>query len=77
MAGSLDGENAMSGQSSYMAMETPYLHWFVYAPTQLPNGQVVFQLGRNQICILDPNERKIALVAKGRWPVVTMDGSSK
>jgi hypothetical protein len=60
-----------------LAMETPFLRWSVRSPTQLPNGQVVFQFGRDQICILDPNERKIATVAKGRWPVVTMKADAK
>jgi hypothetical protein len=33
---------------------------------------VIFQLGQRQICVLDPNERTVALLAKGRWPIVTM-----
>jgi hypothetical protein len=74
MAGRLAGSNTQDGQTADISLDTPFLTWPVYYPTQLPNGQVVFQLGGNQICILDPNERKIALLAKGRWPVITMRG---
>jgi hypothetical protein len=72
MAGGLSGNNAKDGRRVYVSLETPFAVWPVRSPTQLPSGQVVFQLGKNQICVLDPNERKIALLAKGRWPVVTL-----
>jgi hypothetical protein len=73
MAGHLEGENAKDGRTLHVSLDTPFLWWRVHFPTQLPSGQVVFQLGSHQICILDPNERKIALLAKGRSPVVTMN----
>ena len=72
MAGRLDGVNTTLSREVDVALETPFIRWPVNYPTQLPSGHVVFQLGRNQICVLDPNERKIALLAKGRWPVVTV-----
>ena len=75
MAGRLDGENAKTGKNLGLSLETPFAVWPVSHPTQLPSGQVVFQLGRNQICILDPNQRKVALIAKGRSPVITMKDS--
>ncbi len=77
MAGRLDGKNAKDGRNLGVSLETPFVSWPIYDPTQLPSGQVVFQLGMNQICILDPNERKIALLAKGRWPVITIKDSPK
>lgn len=77
MAGNLSGRNVKGGQKLLVSLETPFVRWPVYSPTQLPSGQVVFQLGKNQICIVDPNARKIALVTKGRWPVVTMNDSRK
>jgi hypothetical protein len=77
MAGSLDGWNAKDGRKLDVSLDTPFLKWSVQYPTQLPSGQVVFQLGGNQICILDPNERKIALLANGRSPVITMKDSPK
>ena len=72
MMGNLHGENSSDGRTFYLSLETLFLQWPVCSPTQLPNGMVVFQLGRNQICAVDPNTRKVALLAKGRWPVVTM-----
>ena len=77
MAGRLDGENAKDGKTLGVSLDTPFVRWPIFCPTQLPTGQVLFQLGRNQICILDPNSRKIALLAKGRWPVVTMKDGLK
>lgn len=77
MMGNLHGENSSDGRTFYLSLETPFLRWPVYSPTQLPNGMVVFQLGRNQICAVDPNTRKIALLARGRWPVVTMRDRSE
>jgi len=77
MAGRLDGYNENTGKGVRVSLETPFLTWPVYYPTQLPTGQVIFQLGENQICIFDPNEKKIALLAKGRSPVVTMKDSRR
>lgn len=75
-SGRLYGENAKEERSVNVALSTPFVIWVVRCPTQLPNGQVVFQLGANQICLLDPDERTIALVAKGRCPIVTVsDGT--
>ena len=60
-----------------MSLETPFVDWPVFCPTQLPSGLVVFQLGWNRIRVLDPDERKIALIAKGRWPVITLKENVK
>lgn len=71
-AGRLYGKNAEEERSAEVSMATPFVTWLVRHPTQLPNGQVVFQLGKDQICILDPDEKTIALLVKGWCPVVTM-----
>lgn len=42
------------------------------AGTPLPNDYVVFQLGDNQICILEPGTKRIALLTKGRGPAVVI-----
>lgn len=73
----MDGRNAKDGRELRVSLDTPFLKWPVCCPTQLPSGQVVFQLGRNQICVLDPNEQKIALLTKGHSPVITMNDSLK
>jgi hypothetical protein len=75
MAGRLDGENTMRGRRVHLSLDTPFVQWPVCNPTQLPTGHVIFQLGRDQICILDPDENQVALLAKGRWPLITLKGS--
>lgn len=50
--------------------ENPYVAMLIHSITQLPDGKVVFQLGGNQICIADPERKCIAVVARGRNPVV-------
>ena len=77
MAGRLDGDNMKDGSTVGVSLNTPFVTWPIYCPTQVPSGQVIFQLGENQICILDPNEKKISLLAKGRSPVITMNDSMK
>ena len=72
MMGHLVGDNAKKGRKVDVSLDTPFVRWDIDYPTQLPSGQVVFQLGRDQICVLDPNQRKVALFARGRWPVITM-----
>jgi hypothetical protein len=71
----LSGNNAKDGRTLHFSLETPFVEWAVRNATQLPGGQVIFQLGENQICILDPDARKIALLVKGRGPVVAMKES--
>jgi hypothetical protein len=39
---------------------------------QLPGDLVLFQLGENQICVVDPNLKKVALLAHGRGPVAVI-----
>jgi hypothetical protein len=73
MMGRLNGNNTNDGRTVEVGLETPYFKWPVHNPTQLPNGQVIFQLGSDQICILDPDEKKVALIAKGRGPAVVLD----
>lgn len=43
---------------------------------QLPGDVVVFQLGADQICALDIEARKVALLCRGRGPVVVMEPST-
>jgi hypothetical protein len=68
----LNGENAKDGRRLHLSLETPFLEWYIRNATQLPGDQVVFQLGRDQICILDPDAKKIALLARGWGPIVAI-----
>ncbi|WP_414527765.1 hypothetical protein [Nodularia chucula] len=51
-------------------MEIPFASWRVSHATHLEGDFVVFQLGNDQICILHPEQRKMALIVRGTQPVV-------
>lgn len=63
-------ENPEDGSVLGVSVETPLVWWYPSHAVQLPTGQVIFQLGWSQICILDPDARKVALIVKGHSPVV-------
>lgn len=69
-AGGIMGNNKKEKLNFQFALETPFTVWRVSNATQLEEDSVVFQLGENQVCILQPQEKRIALIAKGREPVV-------
>jgi hypothetical protein len=69
----LHGENAKTGARIAFAFETPFARWAVRHPVVLSNDCVIFQLGERQICVLEPETRKIALLAFGRGPVAIVD----
>jgi hypothetical protein len=52
------------------SLETPFVFWRVSNATHLKGDFVVFQLGADQICILHPQQKKLALIARGSQPVV-------
>jgi hypothetical protein len=62
-------ENKKTGQKIYLALETPFIQWYIGNLFLLPNDQVIFQMG-SQIVIFDLKTHKIGLIAKGRGPVV-------
>jgi len=70
--GNLELKNVKDGRYFRVSLEVPFLYWWINRVAMLPNGQAVFQLGANQICILDAETRRVAILAKGRCPVVTL-----
>ncbi len=72
----LYGENAGTGATVRLALETPFTAWMVRNVTHLPGDAVLFQLGRDQICVLDPVRRQVALLARGRGPTAVMAEAS-
>jgi hypothetical protein len=65
----LHGTNAVKHTRVYFSFETPFGAWNVRNATHLPGDKVLFQLGENQICIFDPDAKKVALLTHGRGPV--------
>ena len=57
-------------------METPFVYWPISHATHLAGDWLVFQLGQDQICLLHVDTRQMALIARGKDPVVVgSDGS--
>lgn len=50
--------------------QTPIINWPIRNGTRIAGDYGVFQLGKDQICILDPENKRIALIARGFGPVV-------
>jgi hypothetical protein len=68
----LYGTNAVKRKEVFFSYETPFAQWTVRSATQLPGDKVLFQLGENQICVFDPESKKVALLAHGRSPVAVI-----
>jgi hypothetical protein len=45
--------------------------------TVLPDGKLLFQLGADQICLLDADRKEIALVVRGRGPVAAVTSNAE
>ena len=63
------GKNEKTGQTVYYALELPFVAWPVRNATQLSGGYVVAQLGDDQICLMNLESGKIALIARGKGPI--------
>jgi hypothetical protein len=59
----------------HFSYETPFGAWMVRNAVHLVSDKVVFQLGDNQICVFDPELRRIALLWHGRGPVSVIEKS--
>lgn len=69
--GGISGKSCSTGSSIHLSLETPFISWTVRNATQIENDCVVFQLGADQICLLNPAEKKVALIARGKSPIAT------
>ena len=66
----LSGENQKTGERIHLSLEIPFASWMVRNAVQLDGDLVLFQLGNDQICLLRPGEKRIALIARGKGPPV-------
>jgi hypothetical protein len=48
------------------------VQWTIRNAVQIDGDRLVFQLGRDQICLLDPETQRIALIARGFGPLVAV-----
>lgn len=71
--GGLSGYNRTTQARIHLAMETPFAVWAISHATHLKGDLLVFQLGQDQICLLHPETQRIALITRGKHPVVIGD----
>ena len=64
------GENEKEGAEFHFSLEIPFVAWEVRNAIHIEGDRIVFQLGDNQICILAPESRRIALITRGKGPIV-------
>ena len=69
----ISGKNRKTNATLHYSLETPYALWVVRNATLLPGDFLVFQLGNDQICLLHPASKQIALLARGKGPVVVKE----
>jgi len=64
------GDNEETGESFHFSLELPFAAWPVRNATHITEDYLVTQLGDDQICLLHPASRRIALVVRGKGPIV-------
>jgi hypothetical protein len=64
--------NRRTAERRRFALETPFASWKARNATVLPDGKLLFQFGKDQICLLDAERKAIALVTRGRGPVAVV-----
>lgn len=67
------GGNDKTGERISVAFGTPVMGWPVWRAIHLPSDEVLFQLGNDQLCLLDTKGRRVAMIARGHGPVATTD----
>lgn len=68
----LSGHNEKTGRRVRIGMESPFARWAARNAIHLPGDLILLQFGENQICLFDPENEQIALMVKGRGPVVVI-----
>jgi len=68
----IKGKNKYRKDSVQYALDTPFVSWGVRNATQLDGDIIVFQFGKDQICLMHPETGRIALIARGKGPIVAL-----
>lgn len=66
----VSGKNERTEETFHFSLELPFAAWPVRNATHITGDYMVAQLGDDQICLLDPASRKIALITRGKGPIV-------
>ena len=64
--------NEKTGREFCIGLQTPIVCWFIEDATMLPDGKIIFRLDCKQIAVADPERKQIAVLARGRHPVVQL-----
>ena len=70
----ISGINEQTRERYRFALEMPMAWWQCRNVTELADDLLVFQLGADQICLLHPPTRRIALLARGHSPIIGVPG---
>jgi hypothetical protein len=63
-------QQRQTGEGYRLAWETTFSRWPIRNVMQIPGAQAIFQLGPDQICLLDLKTKRLALIARGWGPAV-------
>lgn len=74
--GGLRCDNYETREALHFSLELPFAAWAVRNATHITGDYIVAQIGDDQICIIDPMSRRIALIARGMGPLVAKPKSS-
>jgi hypothetical protein len=69
----LQGTHAKTGAKVHFGVEIPFLAWHIRNATHLPADKILFRIGKDQICVFDPEYHQLALVTRGWGPIAVMD----
>lgn len=72
----IHGKSVKENAEFRFAVETLFAQWAVRNATHIDGNFVVFQLGPDQICVLQPIQKQIALIARGKGPIVARHDNS-
>ena len=68
------GKDNTTGQRIRVAFGNPVIQWPMWRAIHLPDDMVLFQLGWDQLCLLDVKKRTISLWDRGHGPVALESG---
>jgi len=66
----VSGDNEKTGERFHYSLELPFIAWPVRNATHIAGDYVIAQLGDDQICMIHPASSRIALITRGKGPIV-------
>jgi len=63
------GDDSKTGQRIRLAFGNPMIQWPMWRAIHLPEDMILFQLGLDQLCLLDVKRKTVSLWDRGHGPV--------